>query len=105
MNEQVVDLMLRLSYVLIGAALLGIVIFGVLQLARSLRSSVPTIIGVVGLALIFFIMYGTTSTAEAQAEFSAGMIQTASAGLMTAYVLGGLALIGIVIGEIYSSFR
>jgi hypothetical protein len=105
MNEQVVDLMLRLSYVLIGAALLGIVIFGILQLVRGFRSSIPTIIGVIGLALIFFIMYGTTSSAEAQADFSAGMIQAASAGLMTSYALAFLALIGIVIGEIYSSLR
>jgi hypothetical protein len=50
-------------------------------------------------------MYGTTTEATAEAEFSAGMIQAASAGIMTTYALGGLAIVGIIIGELWSSFR
>lgn len=105
MNEQVVDLLLRLSYVLLGAALLAILAFAVVQLIRSYRSSIPTILGVIGVGLVFLVMYGTTAPAEAQAEFSTGMIQAASAGIMTSYILGLIAIIGIVVGEIWSSFR
>ncbi len=105
MNEQFVDLLLRLSYVLLGAALLAILVFAVVQLARSFRSSIPTILGVVGVGLVFLVMYGTTAPAEAQADFSTGMIQAASAGIMTTYVLGVLAVVGIIVGEIWSSLR
>lgn len=105
MNEQVVDLGLRLSYVLLGAAFLGILIFATIQIIRDFRSSIASILGIAGIALVFFIMYGTTNEAVAEAEFSPGMIQAASAGIMTTYALGVMAIVCIVIGEIWSSFR
>ena len=105
MNEQIVDLGLRLSYVMVGAAMLGILFFATIQVIRDFRSGIASIIGLIGIGLIFLIMYGNTTEATAQAEFTPGMIQAASAGIMTTYALGILAIIGIVIGEIWSSFR
>ena len=105
MNEQIADLGLRLSYIMVGVAVLGILLFATIQIIKDFRSSIASVLGVIGIGLIFFIMYGTTTEATAEAEFSAGMIQAASAGIMTTYALGGLAILGIIIGELWSSFR
>lgn len=96
---------MRLSYILLGAAILGILIFAVIHLVRNVRASIPSILGVIGIALVYFIMYGTTAEAAAQGDFTPGMIQAASAGIMSTYVLGVVAIIGIIVGEIWSSFR
>jgi len=105
MEQQVVELLLRLSYILFGVAIVGILVFSLLQLFQDFKSSLPTILGVIGIGLVFLVAYANTTAESATGEFGPGLINLASSGIMVVYFLGGLALVGIVLGEIWTSIK
>ncbi len=105
METGIIEFLLRTTYVLFGIAVLSILIFAFIQLFQDLKGSVPTITGIAGIGLIFLIAYANTSSAAATAGFSPELISLASAAITSVFFLGGIAIIGIILGEIWTLIK
>lgn len=105
MNESLVEFLLRTSYVFFAIAVAGILLFSLIQLFQNIRSSLPTLFGIAGVGLVFLVAFLNTSQESAVGDFSPELINMASAGIAAIYILGGLAIIGIIFGEIWTSIK
>jgi len=98
---------------LIAIALIAAVIFGLLQLISSPKSSMKGILGVIGILVLFFIAYNMGSTdstgpiAETLQKFSIddNISKIISGGLTTMGILGGLAALLLVVFEVFNLFK
>ncbi len=106
-----IDIFLTVSYLLIG---IGAVVAIVMPLIKSLdnpQSLLKTAVGVVALAILFFIAFSTSSgevAAKYMAEpFSMTESSTKFVGgtLVTTYVLAIAAIAGIVVTEINKAIK
>ncbi|MFC2114300.1 hypothetical protein ACFLRI_03020 [Bacteroidota bacterium] len=96
---------LILSYFLLGISILAILFFFIMQLVDNPKKTVGSLIGFALVAVIFLIAWGASSgdmtlgkVSEATSRFIGGTL-----GLTT--ILGIIALLAIVAGEIYSFFK
>ncbi len=105
METQIIEILLRSTYVLLGIAIVSILGFSILQLFRNVKGSLPSILGILGIGLIFLVAYANTGATGPRGDFGPELINLASSGIIAVYFLGGLAIIGIVLGEIWSSIK
>lgn len=105
MNEQLVDILLRVSYVFGFIAIAGILVFTIIQMVQHFKESLPSLAGMVGLVILFLIAYSSASGVAGRGDFSEDMVKLVSGGLFTCYVLGSVSIIGIIIGEIWNSIK
>lgn len=105
------DIMLYVGYALVG---IGSVLAILLPLIKSLddpKSLMKTVLGVVGIVILFFICYSISSN-EVLPKFEGepfnltpGMSQLVGGCLITTYVLSIIAVVGIVFTEISKSLK
>lgn len=117
-----VDYGLPITYGLLGLAVVGVVLFPLIQAIFNPRMLVKTLIGVGVLAVVYFVgmqmSSGPISDAfyplvdkfpdltKSEAESVAQSVtNNVSAGLFMTYVLGGVAIVGIFFTEIAKFFR
>lgn len=105
METGIIEFLLRATYVLFGIAVLSILVFSFIQLFQDIKSSLSTLIGIAGIGLIFLIAFANTSSSSATAGFSPELISLASAAITSVFFLGGLAVIGIILGEIWTLIK
>lgn len=98
---------------LIAIALAAAVIFGLIQLISSPKSSMKGIIGVIAIVGLFFIAYNmasgdaTGAIAETLQKFdvSENISKMIGGAMTTTGVLGGIAFILLVLFEIWNLFK
>ncbi|MHA7130938.1 hypothetical protein [Algoriphagus namhaensis] len=105
------DILLYGSYLLI---IVGAAVGILMPLIKSLdnpKSLLKTVVGIVGIAVLFFIAYSMSSN-EVLPKFEAepfnltpGLSQTVGGVLITTYILAILALVGIVVTEFNKAIK
>ena len=105
------DTMIYWSYGLFFVAALGAVLFPIFTLASDIKKAKSTIIGVVALAVIIGLAYvlasGDIPTFHNFEKFNItqSISKNVGTGLFAAYLLGGIAIIGILFSGISKSFK
>ncbi|PSR05504.1 MAG: hypothetical protein BRD49_04630 [Bacteroidetes bacterium SW_10_40_5] len=105
MNPALVDFLLRASYVLLGIAVLGIIVFSIFQIVQNPKQSFASIGGFIGIVIVFLIAFSSATTFANKGNLSPEMIQFAGGGLITLYLLGIIAIAGIIAGEIWTMIK
>lgn len=113
-QEQLIDLGLWASYILIGAAAVIAIGMNFINALNNPKSLVKSGIGVLALAIVFFIGYSIAPTEidmVSQRAFEANKVDPSAASTLTTYrLIGGamtttlVLIIVAVVGLIYSSF-
>lgn len=104
---------LALSVGLIVITAVAALLFGIFQLVSNPKNSVKAIVSVGALVAIFFGLYATsdadTSGAISQTilkfEISENVSKLISGALKTSLILAVLAIIGMIVFEIYNMFK
>jgi len=86
-------------------AALGMLTFGVYQVATRLKASMQGLIGLGVIVAIFFIAFSSTPGACASGDLSEGVCKFIGGGITTALVMISLAAIGFIVGEVLSLLK
>lgn len=104
-----VDALLYWAYAMVGLALFCVVVFGIAVAAvNNPKSLVKMGIGLVVVAVICAIAYALAPASPAmgmQVQPEHGTLKLTDTILNLTYFAGGLAIIAIIFGEIWSSIR
>lgn len=98
-------------YILLWITIIGVVIFGLLGMAKNFKKTLPFLIGIAGMLAIFGISYyGLASGAvdqswEVKEMPSAEMSKLAGASIKTVFILLGIAILGIVYMQVSRIFK
>ena len=98
---------------LIAIALIAAVLFGLVQLISSPKSSMKGILSVVAIVAIFFVTYNMASPdstgpiAETLQKFnvSENISKMIGGGITTTGILGGIAFLLLVVFEVFNLFK
>ena len=110
-EEVMVDMVLPLSYWLIGAAVLLALVFGVVvSIMSNPKGMVRSVIAIVLLAIVFGIGYSIAGDEMKPFYPEFGVMDASDSkliggGLMTFYILFAVAAVGIVFTEISKAFK
>lgn len=101
-DGQPIDVMLYWAYVLIGVALVSWVIVGGIVMAKDNPKSLLTVaLGVVALAIVCLVAYLIASGSVIPGRNdSASTLKLTDTVLNLIYLLGGLTIAAIVVGEV-----
>lgn len=102
--EAFVSIGLYLSYVLLAVCLLAAVIMPLVKAFGDPQSLKKIGLGIGSLALVFIVSY-VISGGEARGEASENTVKLVGASLTTFYILGALAIVGIVVTEVKKVFE
>jgi len=98
---------------LIAIALIAAVVFGLLQLISSPKSSMKGILGVIAIVAIFFITYtmadpdtsGPIMATVQKFDVSENISKMIGGGITTTAILGGIAALLLVVFEVFNLFK
>ena len=95
------DIILYGAYVLVGVALLSMIIFEIIYMAKNIKDAKGTLGGIGALILILLLSWAIGSSEFDQKitekyEMTASGLKMIDAGLFTTYILLGLAALGLI---------
>ena len=105
------DNMIYWSYGLFFVATLGALVFPIVNLASDFKKAKNTIIGILALVVIVGLAYVLASEVipsfhgAEKFNITESISKNVGTGLFATYLLGGLAIIGILYSEISKSFK
>ena len=110
MDNGTVDPLLYWAYALVGIAIFCIVVFGIaIAAVNNPKSLLKLCAGLVAIAAVCFVVYLVSTGAPAvgllTAQPSASTLKLTDTVLNLTYLVGGLAIVSIVVGEIISAVR
>lgn len=102
--ESAINIGIYITYLLMGLAIIGAVVFPIVQMAGDIKKAKGALIGIGALLVVFFISY-SLSTAETGLFFqnkgiSPTFAKVIGGGLISTYIVFFGAVISIVISEI-----
>ena len=104
-----IDFGLYVMYGLFAVAIASWIGFSVMNAAKSPGSSVKGLYGIGGLVVLFVIAYvvaGSSVSAEQAAKgISEGMSKMIGAGLITFYMVSGIAVLGLIFSEVNKAIK
>ena len=110
-EENLVNLGIIVTYILVGIAVVGILYFSVSNIVKNPTAAKSALIGVGGLVVIFGLTYAMSSGSDA-ASFSKpdniiteGTSKLVGMGLASFYVLAGLTVLSIIYSEVTRLFK
>lgn len=106
MQDTAINIGFIIMYVLVIAALIGVIVFPVLQMAGNLKAAKGTLFSILGLVALFLISYAV-SPAETGAFYqkmgiSPNLSKAIGGGLIATYVVFGCVIISIIYAQITS---
>ncbi len=107
-------LAITLALIVIGAVVA--VLFGLYQLVSAPKNSLKLIVSLAVIAVLFFALYSTSSSdfdspigatlmRFAETGVTENVSKVISGGLMTTLILAGIAIVGMLLFEIYNIFK
>lgn len=106
MNETIINIGIYVTYFLIAVAVILTVFFSIFHIVQNLGKAKGALLGILFLVVIFVIAY-FLSTSEVYPKFNIG--PTASkwigAGILSTFILIGLALVTVVYAEVAKLFK
>ncbi|MDE6483020.1 MAG: hypothetical protein K2L01_04595 [Rikenellaceae bacterium] len=109
--EPNVDAMLRWTYAMVGIATLCAVLLPLINIAKNPKSAVRSLIGVAIVAVIVLIAYALSDATpvytpgRAEGYTDALELRLSDTGLITTYLALGIAVVSIVVTEVYNLFK
>lgn len=108
-DGQLTDVMFYWTYIILGIALCAVVIFGAwIAFKNSPKNLLKAILLLIGAAVVCGIVYLVAPGKPAMGMLeqpSASTLKLTDTVLDLSYLLGGVAILAILVGEIYSSVR
>lgn len=93
-----------IMYILLVAAVLGAVIFPIIQMAGNLKAAKGTLIGVVGLVALFLIAYAVSPSETGEfyqrMGISPNLSKAIGGGLIATYIIFASVIIGIIYAQV-----
>ncbi len=99
MQDTAINIGFVIMYVLIVAAIIGVIVFPLIQMAGNLKAAKGTLFGVLGLVVLFLICYAV-SPAETGAFYqkmniSPNLSKAIGGGLLATYIIFAAVLVSI----------
>lgn len=110
MNESLINTGIYGTYVLLGLAVLGIVVFSLVQVIKNPKGARNALIGIAILAGILLVTYSISDSADLhlysdKIDVSEETSQLVGMGLYSFYVLSALAILSILYVELTRLFK
>jgi len=105
------DSMIYWAYVLFFISALSALLFPIISLVTDIKKAKRTLIGLVALAVVVGLAYVLASGAIPsfhnfeKFNITESISKSVGTGLYTSYLLGGIAIVGILFTEISKSFK
>ncbi len=104
-----VDMMLRWTYAMIGMALAAVVVLPIFNIAKNPKSALRSLIGLAIVAVIVLIAYALSDATPIQTPSNTYVnpteLRLSDTGLITTYIAFGVAILSIVVTEVYKLFK
>ncbi len=109
MNDLAIDIMFYITYLLLFAAVLGAIVFPIINLAGNPKKAKTALMGIGAVAVVFLISY-VASSSEVLPSYekygiTSGVSKVIGATLVMTYILGAAAIVSAIAGEIYKAFK
>ena len=113
-NPNLMDGFLNGTYIIFAITFLLALAFPILGLVKNFKKSIPILLSVAGLVILFFIAYSVASGVAADArgmelfeEMKVGKIESKmiGGGLILTYILVGLAVLATVYSSVMSAIK
>jgi hypothetical protein len=106
-----IDIGLWAVFSLLGLAVLGLLVFAIMQIVDNPKRSVISLIGIAGLAIVFFGSYflamgsDVSSLVYEKTETAPALGPWIGAGLFTTYFLLASTIVSLVAAEVIRPFK
>lgn len=105
-----VENLLRWAYVMVGLAVLAaIVVSAIVGFINNPKSVIKILIGLLAIAAVCFVVYlvskGEPAVGLTVDQPSASTLKLTDTILNLTYLVGGLAIVSIIVGEVISAIR
>lgn len=106
MNDTVINIGIYVTYFLVAVAVITTVLFSIFHMVQNLGKAKGALIGVLFLAVIVVIAYFLSSN-EVYPKFNIGPVASkwVGAGILTTFILVGIALVTAVYTEVSKLFK
>lgn len=109
-GESMADTVLIWAYILLGLTIVSVLVFPIIYFIKNPKAAVQFLLVLAGFAILYGIGYmlasdGINSKVFEKQEISSNLSQMIGAGLITAYILAGLAVLAIFYASISSAFN
>lgn len=109
-NDGTVNALLYWAYIMVGIAIFCVVVFGIaIAAVNNPKSLIKLLIGIVAAAVIVLICYLIAPASPAVGltteQPSHAVLKMTDTLMILTYVLGALAVLAIIVGEIVSAVR
>lgn len=109
MTDVTVNILLIITYVLLGLGTLGAIIFPIINMIGDLQKAKRALVGIGGVAVVFLFSYLVSSNEVLDSYVKYNVTESSSqmigAVLIMMYALGLGAILLAVAGEIYKAFK
>lgn len=109
MNDLTINIMLIVTYVLLGIGALGAIIFPIVNMFGDLQKAKRTLIGIGSVGAIFLVSYLMSGNEVVESYVKYNVTETSSqligASLIMMYIMGAGAILLAIVGEIYKAFK
>ena len=109
-GESMTDTVLVWAYILLGLTIISVLVFPIIYFIKNPKAAVQFLLILVGFAILYGVGYmlasnNIDSPIFEKQEISSNLSQMIGAGLITAYILAGLAILAILYASISSAFN
>lgn len=109
MSDLTINIMLYLTYVLIGISTLAAIVFPIIALAGDMKKAKRALLSIGAVAVVFLLSYvvsdGTVLDSYVKYNVTAGISKTVGAVLIMTYILGIGAIVSAIAGEILKATK
>lgn len=109
MTDVTVNILLIITYTLLGIGALGAIIFPIITMVGDMEKAKRALVGIGGVAVVFLFSYFLSGSEVYDSYLKYNVTQASSkmigAVLIMMYTLGLGAIVLAVVGEIYKAFK
>ncbi|MCD4774408.1 MAG: hypothetical protein K8R41_13610 [Bacteroidales bacterium] len=109
-GESMTDTVLVWAYILLGITILSLLVFPIIHFIKNPKAAVQFLLILAGFAILYGVGYmlasdSIDSNIYEKQMISSNLSQMIGAGLITAYILAGLAVLAILYASVSSAFN
>jgi hypothetical protein len=109
MSDLTINILLYLTYALIGIATVAAIVFPILAVAGDARKAKKTLVGIGSVAVVFVLSYaisdGTVLDSYLKYNVTEGVSKMVGAVLIMTYILGIGAIVSAIAGEVLKAIK
>lgn len=109
MNDTIINIGIYLTYALLGLCIIVALVFPLIQLVTNFGKAKTAVFGIIGLAIIVVLGYFFSSAEVSEVATKMGVgpngVRLIGAGLITTYILMGIALLAAILSTVSKQFK